>query len=196
MIRRLKKDVQSQLPPKLRSKIPVECSAKELQKIKILMEKNGITFERNGNSGSLDDFCFDFLFVAEISSIFDLIPRPKKGRDQSENDDEENRAEVEGAEKDEKNRAEVRKCMKLEIHTNESPPANINELSWSLVCRQGGSNIIGELFLLSGIGKVKATCEHISYLAENDCKFLVFAHHKAVLDGIEDYVKKMKVGYR
>lgn len=42
MIRRLKKDVQGELPPKLRSKVPVECSPEELAEIKKLMNQSGI----------------------------------------------------------------------------------------------------------------------------------------------------------
>lgn len=51
MIRRLKKDVQSQLPPKLRSKIPVDCSATELAEIRKLMDKSGIhSLDRSGDN--------------------------------------------------------------------------------------------------------------------------------------------------
>ena len=33
-----------------------------------------------------------------------------------------------------------------------------------------------------------------SYLIDNSCKFLIFAHHSEVLDAIEEEVKKSKIG--
>lgn len=49
MIRRLKADVQSELPPKMRSKIPVECTSRKMIEIKEHMRKIGIqSVERFG----------------------------------------------------------------------------------------------------------------------------------------------------
>jgi hypothetical protein len=45
MIRRLKRDVQTQLPPKFRSKIPVSCSLKELAEIKNLLTTHKEDFQ-------------------------------------------------------------------------------------------------------------------------------------------------------
>ncbi|XP_053990312.1 DNA annealing helicase and endonuclease ZRANB3-like isoform X3 [Hylaeus volcanicus] len=45
MIRRLKRDVQAQLPPKFRSKIPVSCSLKELSEIKNLLTTHKEDFQ-------------------------------------------------------------------------------------------------------------------------------------------------------
>jgi len=39
-------------------------------------------------------------------------------------------------------------------------------------------------FRLTGEAKVKGSCEFIETLYENGAKFLVFAHHISVLDGI------------
>lgn len=50
MIRRLKRDVQKQLPPKLRSKIPVECTRDEMHEIQELLQKNQLlTQHLSGN---------------------------------------------------------------------------------------------------------------------------------------------------
>ena len=35
----------------------------------------------------------------------------------------------------------------------------------------------------------------VQYLVEADCRFLLFAHHQAVMDTMEETLKKMKVGY-
>lgn len=32
-------------------------------------------------------------------------------------------------------------------------------------------------------------------LIENNCKFIVFAHHQSVMDSLEEFVKSKKVGY-
>ena len=51
----------------------------------------------------------------------------------------------------------------------------------------GSDNGIGSFmvaFRLSGMAKVKGVCEFIETLFENGAKFLVFAHHQAVLDDI------------
>ena len=49
-------------------------------------------------------------------------------------------------------------------------------------------------YRLSGEAKVKGICEFIETLAENGAKFLVFAHHRTVMDEIESFLKKKKIG--
>lgn len=44
--------------------------------------------------------------------------------------------------------------------------------------------MISECYTLTGEAKIKGICEYLSDLFENDCKFIIFAHHKAVLDAI------------
>jgi len=50
-------------------------------------------------------------------------------------------------------------------------------------------------YRLSGEAKLEGIRDFMDNLIENNCKFIVFAHHKSVMDGLEDYVKKQKVGY-
>lgn len=50
-------------------------------------------------------------------------------------------------------------------------------------------------FRLSGEAKCKGIRDFIETLIENNCKFLIFAHHISVMDNIEQYVQSQKVGY-
>ena len=49
--------------------------------------------------------------------------------------------------------------------------------------------------MLSAEAKTQGVKEYIHYLLDNKCKFLVFAHHKLMLDAIEEEVIKMKIDY-
>ena len=40
-----------------------------------------------------------------------------------------------------------------------------------------------------------AVADYVQYLVEADCRFLLFAHHQAVMNTMEETLKKMKVGY-
>jgi len=44
--------------------------------------------------------------------------------------------------------------------------------------------------MLSGIAKLQAVKEYIGAILENDVKILVFAHHKVVMEEIEQFLKK------
>lgn len=50
-------------------------------------------------------------------------------------------------------------------------------------------------YRLSGEAKLSGITDFMDTLVENNCKFIVFAHHKSVMDGLENYVKKTKTGY-
>ncbi len=50
-------------------------------------------------------------------------------------------------------------------------------------------------YRLTGEAKVDGITEFMETLIENNCKFIVFAHHQSVMDSIEEFVKKSKVGY-
>ena len=50
-------------------------------------------------------------------------------------------------------------------------------------------------YRLTGEAKIDGIKEFMDTLIENNCKFIVFAHHQSVLDGLEDHVKKEKIGY-
>jgi SWI/SNF-related matrix-associated actin-dependent regulator of chromatin subfamily A-like protein 1 len=49
-------------------------------------------------------------------------------------------------------------------------------------------------YRLTGMSKINGCCDFIETLVENGAKFLVFAHHQDVLDGIENCLLKKKVG--
>jgi SWI/SNF-related matrix-associated actin-dependent regulator 1 of chromatin subfamily A len=54
---------------------------------------------------------------------------------------------------------------------------------------------INELYLKSGEIKSKAVCDYLSLLLEAEEKFLVFAHHKCVLNSIESLMREKKVQF-
>jgi len=54
---------------------------------------------------------------------------------------------------------------------------------------------IGELFQLCGKAKQEAVVDYVKYLLEANVKCLIFAHHRFMLDTLEDMVQKARVGY-
>jgi len=52
-----------------------------------------------------------------------------------------------------------------------------------------------ELFRMTGLAKLTAAREYVEYLVQADCRFLLFAHHHAVLDGLEDALRKQRILY-
>eukprot|EP00922_Rhytidocystis_sp_ex-Travisia-forbesii_P017263 GHVS01025774.1.p1 GENE.GHVS01025774.1~~GHVS01025774.1.p1 ORF type:complete len:553 (+),score=40.24 GHVS01025774.1:960-2618(+) len=111
MIRRLKKDVQKELPPKLRSRIPIEIPERDLKELKAKMSSFG--------------------FDKDQASKPDDVPQ----------------------------------------------------------------NVITEMFTLTGRAKRKGSCDYISYLIQSECKFLVFGHHREMLDALEEQTMHEKVQY-
>ncbi len=53
----------------------------------------------------------------------------------------------------------------------------------------------GAAYSLTGEAKLQGVCDFIDTLMESECKFLVFAHHKVVMDGLEKFVLSKKVKY-
>ncbi|KJP87261.1 hypothetical protein AK88_03058 [Plasmodium fragile] len=51
---------------------------------------------------------------------------------------------------------------------------------------------ISHLFKITGYAKVKAIKEYITYLIDADIKFLLFCHHKLVMDEIDDFLTDKK----
>jgi len=51
-----------------------------------------------------------------------------------------------------------------------------------------------QAYRLTGLAKVDGICEFIETLAENGAKFLIFAHHVTVIDSIEAFVKRKRIG--
>ncbi|QDZ21750.1 P-loop-containing nucleoside triphosphate hydrolase [Chloropicon primus] len=59
----------------------------------------------------------------------------------------------------------------------------------------GKNQKINELYLKSGEIKCKAICDYLSVLLEAEQKFLVFGHHKCVLDSIESHLREKRVKF-
>ena len=56
-------------------------------------------------------------------------------------------------------------------------------------------NYLVSAYNLTATAKIKGIQEFVETLLENRVKFLIFAHHYAVLDAIEDTVTKKKVSH-
>ena len=62
---------------------------------------------------------------------------------------------------------------------------------------KGDSGIGGFMvaYRLSGEAKVKGVCEFVETLFDNGAKFLIFAHHKSVIDEIQKFLTSKKIGH-
>ncbi|CAE7249033.1 DNAH6 [Symbiodinium pilosum] len=58
-----------------------------------------------------------------------------------------------------------------------------------------GNAAATELFRLTGLAKVEAVAEYVQYLVEAQCRFLLFAHHQAVMDTLQQKLEKLKTGF-
>lgn len=61
--------------------------------------------------------------------------------------------------------------------------------------RNQNANQLMQLFIDSGPQKLKAVCNYVSDLLEKKRKFIIFAHHKQILDGICEVIEKKGVQY-
>lgn len=53
-----------------------------------------------------------------------------------------------------------------------------------------------ELYQLSGMAKLESVQEHLKVTADTGVKFIVFAHHQEIMDGLADYItKKLKLSF-
>lgn len=50
-------------------------------------------------------------------------------------------------------------------------------------------------YRLTGESKVSGITDFLDTLIENNCKFIIFAHHKSVMDKLEEYIVGKKVGF-
>jgi len=66
----------------------------------------------------------------------------------------------------------------------------INELLKDQDSSEYGELSFPQIFKLSADAKVEAVAEYIDFLLETDVKFLLFAHHHAMLDRMEEVAKK------
>ena len=53
-------------------------------------------------------------------------------------------------------------------------------------------NELFEMYRKTGESKLSSVIQYIADLLENNAKFLVFAHHLSVLNGVEEYLKKVR----
>eukprot|EP01054_Gregarina_sp_Poly1_P002436 Gregarina_sp_Poly_1__2435@NODE_1655_length_3619_cov_47_485079_g1089_i0_p1_GENE_NODE_1655_length_3619_cov_47_485079_g1089_i0NODE_1655_length_3619_cov_47_485079_g1089_i0_p1_ORF_typecomplete_len904_score148_80SNF2_N/PF00176_23/2_3e45ResIII/PF04851_15/2_9e12ResIII/PF04851_15/1_1e03Helicase_C/PF00271_31/7_7e12DEAD/PF00270_29/1_3e05ERCC3_RAD25_C/PF16203_5/3e03ERCC3_RAD25_C/PF16203_5/7_1e05Flavi_DEAD/PF07652_14/0_0029Flavi_DEAD/PF07652_14/1_1e04DEAD_2/PF06733_15/1_9DEAD_2/PF06733_15/57Herpes_ori_bp/PF0 len=121
MIRRLKKDVQQELPDKIRSRIPVELDP--------TLAKEVFAKMKNMDRKSVDSDAFDA--------------------------------------------------------TNEDAATNEGQTR----------ALISNLFRLTGEAKANSVCEYIDYISEIEDKFIIFGHHKSVLDKIEAKLRLKKFSF-
>ena len=56
-------------------------------------------------------------------------------------------------------------------------------------------NYLLHAYQMTGTAKVKGCVEFLETLIDNKVKFLVFAHHYEVMDGIEEAIAKRKISY-
>ena len=132
MIRRLKKDVMSQLPPKKRQKIEIQTDAKVIKQIMAI----NLSSEK---------------IIEKINEL---------------------------------NNSQINPHL-VNFVNNENPEDENENLL----------NLFNKVYTLSAEAKASGVKEYIHYLIDNKCKFLIFAHHKTMLDSIEEEVKKLKVDY-
>jgi SWI/SNF-related matrix-associated actin-dependent regulator of chromatin subfamily A-like protein 1 len=52
-----------------------------------------------------------------------------------------------------------------------------------------------QAYRLTGLSKVDGVCDFIETLVDNGAKFLVFAHHICMIDVLEEFAAKRKIGY-
>ena len=135
MIRRLKKDVLAELPPKRRQKIQVQTNDKIVNQIKKILN--------NLNSGDLEE------------------------RDPS-------------------------RLVQTLITDHKNFEDYLNEQRME---KQENDNSFMQAYRLTGMSKIDGITDFMDTLIENNCKFIVFAHHQSVMDGLEEFVKKQKVKY-
>ena len=132
MIRRLKKEVMNQLPPKKRQKVEIQTDPKVIKQIQAI----NLSSEK---------------IIEKINELNNSQINPN-----------------------------------LVTYVNPEKPEDDNE---NLL------NLFNKVYNLSAEAKISGVKEYIHYLIDNKCKFLIFAHHMKMLDGIEEEVKKLKVDY-
>jgi SWI/SNF-related matrix-associated actin-dependent regulator 1 of chromatin subfamily A len=138
MIRRLKKDVLTELPPKRRVKISIEVSAKHKKEIENLMKQ-------------MDDI--------------------KKMIEESQG-----------------KKMDISQLIFMSNSTNKQ----IGDESKSIM---PDKDPIMELFQLSGMAKVDGGFQFVETLLDADIKFLLFCHHKMVMDAYDEKLTKKKVDF-
>lgn len=60
---------------------------------------------------------------------------------------------------------------------------------------QGKTLCMGEAYKLTGLSKIKGVKMYVMNLLLNEQKFILFAHHRTVLDALEEFLQKKHIGY-
>jgi SWI/SNF-related matrix-associated actin-dependent regulator 1 of chromatin subfamily A len=87
--------------------------------------------------------------------------------------------------------AQIEKLKELEAQADDPAAADEERMAASSRKR----NLIMKLYVDTGQAKTAAVREYVGDLLDCGAKFLVFAHHMPVLDGLEECVKQRKVKY-
>lgn len=136
MIRRLKRDVMKELPKKIRCKIPIEVTAKDLKRLQNVMTHLQTTDQIRIDANGFPTF---------------------------------------------------------RTLNNKQTKAQNNELSNSTDVTD--SMNVSALYKMTGLAKVNALIEYMSYLVDSDIKFIMFCHHIEVMDQITDHMEKAGWNY-
>lgn len=50
-------------------------------------------------------------------------------------------------------------------------------------------------YLLSALAKIQSVKEYITAILQNDVKVIIFAHHKVIMDELDNHIKSLKYQY-
>lgn len=172
MIRRLKKEVLSELPDKQRQKIEIPVDTKLSLAISHLKRKNKEGFENAMNS---------FLINSGQEPIKDHFINKNKFKYKKKNNDVNNNNEItedEFNDNDESSNEDSEKYRKGK------------DLDSSMVL------LYNKAYLMTGEAKIEGINNYVNYLIEEDVKFLLFAHHSCVMEKLEANIKQQQKHYK
>ena len=94
------------------------------------------------------------------------------------------------------NQLPPKRRVKIEIECEKKPLNQIKEYYANRGKKQNHPALsMPDIYRLTGEAKIKGIKAYVRDLLESEVKFLIFAHHKIVLNQIEKLVRKNKVGY-
>lgn len=56
-------------------------------------------------------------------------------------------------------------------------------------------NPLMQAYKITALSKIEGVCDFIETLNDNGAKFIVFAHHRCMIDALEAYVLKKNIGH-
>ncbi|KAJ7299851.1 hypothetical protein O6H91_Y133800 [Diphasiastrum complanatum] len=87
------------------------------------------------------------------------------------------------------------RALFVELEDVRRRSCNCNEAEMAEKLKYAEKQLISKIYTESGKVKLPVVQEYLTTILETDCKFLVFAHHQQMLDGIQSLLVKKKVGY-